>query len=393
MTERDFLLALDEDPDDVDTARVYADWLEDQGETARSQLLRVTLDLEWAPSRHTQSESLYERQGTLQAEIEKKWTDFKKWNKVVSLRWENGIPRLGISDSLPTPRRLRGLPEFPSLTKLSTSTIPMPDSLAALAERTSFHILSLSFRLKDLAPLAGLTDLKGLSFYHAHIGDEELGQLRGLTELRILDLTDCGITDAGMANLAAFPLLERLRLGSTRTTDVGLQHLRSLRHLKELSLTDTAITDAGLENLRDLRQLTRLRLSGTEITDAGIQHLAGLTNLRDLDIAITRATAAGFDTLLGLKKLRQLRLCELAGINDTTMQRLVALPELRDLDLGRTEVTRYNLGRLATQLPNLRRVRMDATLGLEEQYREGRELRAFLAHMEEANLLVDIDYE
>jgi uncharacterized protein (TIGR02996 family) len=366
MTERDFLRAIHDDPEDPDTFRVYADWLEDHGEAARGQLIRTEVDLLWSPSRHSQADAMYKQSAELQKRIEKTWSAFKKWKNAFTLRWRNGLPGEAGCGEMPSARRLRALPDFPSVTKLSTSGIPTPEEWELLAERTDLRVLSPS-AAPDFDALARLTSLPGFVCPYREMVEEDLDRLRPLQQLRLLDCNDLPLTDAGLARLVSFPLLERLRLYHSPITDAGLEHLAGLRHLKELDLSSTPITDAGLQRLSHLRELTVLILDETQIT------------------------AASLDVLVGFTKLRRLVLNSVPSINDTNVTRLTELPELIDLELRRTHVTRYNLRNLAGQFPKLKRVRMETNLGPGDQ--EEREIAAFLVDMEAARLLVEIDYE
>jgi uncharacterized protein (TIGR02996 family) len=52
MTERDFLRAIKARPDDDLLRRVFADWLEENGQPERAELIRLQLDREGLPPGH-----------------------------------------------------------------------------------------------------------------------------------------------------------------------------------------------------------------------------------------------------------------------------------------------------------------------------------------------------
>jgi uncharacterized protein (TIGR02996 family) len=366
MTELDFLRAIHDDPDDPETYLVYADWLEDQGESTRAQLIRADLDYDWSPGRHSQAEALSQQAEALRNQVEKSWADFKKWKRLFNLRWRWGLPSEARSGPLPSARRIRALPEFPWLTTLSMEEAPTPEEWDLLAQRSSLHTLFLT-GTAAFEPIARLTEVRGLHSFYAGPTDADLERLAPLGQLRILDLDASAITDAGLSHLMSFPLLERLRLCVAKITDAGLDYLARLRHLKELDLGSTSITDAGLRKL------------------------SALTGLRDLDVGESRVTSASLDVLVGFKNLRRLGVGSVPGIDDRTVLRLAELPWLVDLDLRRTDVTRYNLRNAASKFPKLKRVRMEASMGIEG--RDSTEIEAFHLDMEAARLLVQLDYE
>lgn len=366
MTERDFLRAIDEEPDEPDTYLVYADWLEEHGEDARARLIRLEAKREWSRLDGEEARENWEAINRTKTQAERSWPDLKKWRKAFDVRWKLGVPRVIACGDMPTTRVMQKLPELFSLTTLSTCSTPTPEELAVLAERCGLHTISFT-AMPDLDALGRLTELHGVSFYEVSVNDpyiiEHLGPLK---KLRYLRFCEAPIHDDGAAHLASFPLMERLYLSSEDLTDAALDHLVGLRHLKELDL------------------------SGARITDAGLAKLAGLKNLTRLNVGNTGVTVASLDLLLKFKKLRWLGLGRVDGIDDNNVLRLAKLPELRFLDLARTGVTRYNLRRV-TDFPRLKRVHLEGSMDAEKN--EKWELRAFREDMKARDLLVDIDWE
>lgn len=365
MTERDFLRVIDEEPDEPDTYVVYADWLEEQGEEARARLIRLEAQRAWSRLDGEEARANWEAIQQTQEQIERSWSDLKKWRKVFDVRWKIGVPRVIACGDMPDPRAVRKLPELLSLTTLSTYSMPTPEHLAVLAERGGVHTISFTV-MPDLDALARLTELQGVSFYEVTVNDPNvIERLLPLKKLRDLRFSEAPINDEGAAHLASLPLLERLSLYSEDITDAALDHMARLKHLKELGL------------------------NGTPITDAGVVKLAGLKNLTSLEIGRARVTAASLDVILKFKKLRKLVIADMKGIDDTNVMRLAKLPLLRYLDLGRTGATRYHLRRVTT-FPRLRYLRVEADMdGRSDQ----READAFREDMAAHNLLVDIDWE
>src|SRR5215471_8027728 len=72
-TEDDFVQALLDDPDDYTTRLVFADWLEEHGNAARAEFLRVQTELaRWVPDLRRRTE-LLARQRQLLAEHGTEW--------------------------------------------------------------------------------------------------------------------------------------------------------------------------------------------------------------------------------------------------------------------------------------------------------------------------------
>jgi uncharacterized protein (TIGR02996 family) len=402
MTEQDFLKAIHDDPDALEHYLVFADWLEEQGESKRAQLIRLEIDREKPTEDTAQKERLAAEATKLQGECAASWPAYQQWRKVFSFQWRRGLPSTAVP-ARPTRRRdqvkvsvLRSLPGFPYLTTLETNEVPAPALLAPLVERTSFHTLRFHYRsaISDdqVQTVGQLTQLRGLVLEDMPVTGAGLAHLEPLRQLRSLNLTHTQVGDAGISHLRGMSGLEELRLWDTPITDAGLEHLRDLRQLKVLDLAFTQVTDAGLEHLRGLQQLKVLNLSDTHVTAAGLEWLRGLSQLTSLNVNWTQIGTDPIDTLVQFQRLRTLKLAGVTAIDDTNVMRLAALPDLEELDLSETGVTRYRLHRLLA-FPRLKRVRLRTSLGIVESAVEMREIETFLQDMREGNLLVDIDYE
>jgi uncharacterized protein (TIGR02996 family) len=374
MTEKDFLSAIIDEPDARAHSLVYADWLEEQGETVRARLIRIALGQEQLFWRHPRHSALAKEATKLQAKCKASWPAYKKWQKVFAMTWKRGLPTTAtVNHERPVPlAELRKLPEFPWLTTLSTRVTPTPDFVAQFAERTSFQELQFE--------------------YGARPDDEAVRAVAQLPQVRRLSLVEGRITDAGLEHLRPLKELKALFLSSTSIGDDGADRLRSFPHLEELGLQQTQITDEGLKAVSGLSKLRALDLSYTQITDAGLKSLRKLSQLRSLDISSTQIKGDPLDTLVKFKHLRFLGLHELAGVNDDNVMRLAEFPELEELDLSRTSVTRYRLRRLL-KLPKLKKIRMEASLAISGESVEMREVEAFLQDFQDSNVFIELDME
>ena len=126
--------------------------------------------------------------------------------------------------------------------------------------------------IKDLSPLAGLTNLTWLNLSQNNITD--LLPLAELTNLIWLDIGGNNLSNilpvSGLINLTA------LRLWRNNIEDIS--PVADLTHLTELNLDHNNISN--ISPLAGLTHLTELHLPGNYITD--ISSLSGLTNLKTL---------------------------------------------------------------------------------------------------------------
>jgi uncharacterized protein (TIGR02996 family) len=365
MTERDFLQAIEDDPDDVGNHLVYADWLEDQGEEDRARLIRLAVELEAARRRSSPYDEQWRQVDAQCKKVLKSWAVARKWSKHFTLGWHLGVPNSLGCHEMPSIRALNALPEIPSFTLLRTGTPPSPEALAALRERGGVRRLDISHQTPDFEALALLTDLEGLGFNGYAIPETGLAALTPLKKLRSLNLYDSPISDSGAALLREFSLLEELDLARTDITDATLEHVGQFMRLRRLSLEDNLITDAGL------------------------RCLAGLKGLTHLNVNETRLTEGSLDVLLTFKKLKSLGLGRLSWVKDSTVTRFAVLRDLRELDLRRSGVTRYNLKRTLKRFGKLKHVRMEGSL----DESDSDEVRAFKEDMRESDYFVEMDFE
>jgi putative heme-binding domain-containing protein len=198
----------------------------------------------------------------------------------------------------------------------------------------------------DLTHLAGLRNVRALSFPHSDLCDGDLVHLKKLTNLESLDLGQTQITDEGLKHLKAMTNLQTLRLlSSSEVSDAAIKNLKGLTNLRELDLTGISISDAGLRHLQGLTKLQGLSLRG-HFTDAGLKFLKGMTNLQTLNLRSPSITDAGLTHLKGLTNLRSLYLCE-AKVLGNGFEHLRGMAGLRELQLCRTRVSEASLKHLA----------------------------------------------
>jgi uncharacterized protein (TIGR02996 family) len=377
MDEQAFLNEIFAHPESDDALRVYADWLEDRGETDRARLIRVELERRALPAGDPRDSELMREQ----SELERRWLTLRvpaALRKKFYFHYHRALAGAEVrGDVEPTAADMRALGRLPDVkTLIDFDRLPTP-VLAQLSHCPNIQCLKYDDRreltAEDWQAITAMTQVQSLllSGDGDRITDEDVRQLSAMTQLKELDLSGMAISDAGAA------------------------HLKNLKNLEVLKLAGDyyekgRFTDAGLQDVSSLRKLRVLDLARTGITDAGLPHLLALKALTHLDLGRTRIKGDPVPVLLRLKKLRSLGLEELA-IDDDNVKELTRLPALRELDLRNTNVTRF---RLAALLPKTKwkSIRLETSLAIYGTH-EQRELDAFEAYCREIDVFVEVDQE
>lgn len=205
-----------------------------------------------------------------------------------------------------------------ALTQLNLSGSDVTDAdLLSLGEMTNLEELTLpcSSAISDITPVAGLTNLKRLSF----TGDwgssspvsniTDFSPIAGLTGLTRLDLVVSSSTD--LSFLSGLTELTILRLmGNVTTDDLGA--LRGLTKLQELRVSGNGLKSAaGIEGMTEMRNLRIDDSAGTFYME-DLSPLSGMTKLETL-----RLDANGLKSFRGMENLTNLRQAEFYGDNST----------------------------------------------------------------------------
>jgi uncharacterized protein (TIGR02996 family) len=289
MSQQEGLLqGILESPNDDAPRLVYADWLEEQGQDARADFIRVQCELYHLPSEaRRERNKLEKREQLLLRDQRDTW--------LAPLR-----PALGGSE----PKFERGFIQeiCVDLGALSDAEVAR---VAGDPELVLLPWLAQHRRLRGvgwepawmrlLAACPRLSGLTCLDFSNQELHDEAIVTLVGspyLTGLRELHLGFCFIGDAAVEAIARsrnLPALTTLDLGGDTndgysSNDIGpegaavIARSRRLAGLTTLSLFfNFNVGDSGLRALlssRYLKQVTSLDLSGTGLTDDGVRALA-----------------------------------------------------------------------------------------------------------------------
>jgi uncharacterized protein (TIGR02996 family) len=283
--EEAFLADICEHPDDDAPRLIYADWLEEHGQSERAEFIRVQLELARLSEDAPHWPRLKSREAALREEYEAAWTEplsdlIPTSDTPFSPRYEfrrgfieflqlegDAFVRRGADYFARTPLREIWLPEqeeydalasCPHLARLSTLNL----TCARLSAEFSPDVLISSPYLCGLTdfylrndPDMGCLDRSGLVV---------LATTPHLNRLRTLDLSSNWIGDEGVEIVArahCLSGLEHLHLGQSDIGDAGVRMLAAtpaLSNLRSLDLEGNPIGEAGLRALLKSRYLKRL---------------------------------------------------------------------------------------------------------------------------------------
>lgn len=184
--------------------------------------------------------------------------------------WDTKVESIASLSGLVNLEKLGIYPEF-------DTELP-DDALASLANFTKLQDLYLSNEAISDATvkrLSNLKDLRKLDITVGNVEDEEsLAALAGLKQLKSLSFHGGKLSDAVLRHLAGLENLETLNFHVDRGTGDGFKHLQGLGALKYVYINGKAVTDDGIAHLSTLKGLRTIMSQGSEITKAGAERLA-----------------------------------------------------------------------------------------------------------------------
>jgi uncharacterized protein (TIGR02996 family) len=313
MTDaRDFLAAIIDRPDDDLPRLVFADYLDETGDEARAEFIRVQCELARLPADHPARPALTAREKGLLAAHKLDWVvpeveshqEFRRgFVEFVRITAEGLIRAAG--------RLFRAAP----VRALRVQNIEgFADTVARLPELARVESLDLTNTSFDTAQRllwdAPLTSLRRLTVCNAQVWPERLQALaRSPVAGRLHGLNVSGnpLTDEGAQVLAAEPAFAGLRELAARRDGVWYE--------QRIHGAGTA----ALAGSRTLAGLRRLDLAGQAVGDSGLVALARSPNsarLTDLDLSangLGETGPAGFEALVESPHLRHLTRLRLGG--------------------------------------------------------------------------------
>jgi uncharacterized protein (TIGR02996 family) len=339
--DRPFLAAILDAPDDDAPRLVYADWLDEHGDSARAEFIRLDIQLARTPLTNPDQPALKRRASELLQPHFQEWVD--RLPQFPGVHWEAFTRGFVSVVKFETPDAYfdHAAEVFAAapIREVRLHNFHWQDC-PRLAESRSLrraHVLDLNdgngiankgaealFRSEHLANVTQLLLGKNLLGSAGARAVAEAPYMRGLTRLR-LERND--MYDDGLRFLAASKRLTLLRIldvSRTRTGDPGVEALarsRGLRRLQYLDLSSNHVTDEGVRSLagsENMTELTALFLHSNSITDAGVAALAQspqLARLQQLFLRNNLIRDAGAEALARSPYLEHLRELYVGGNN------------------------------------------------------------------------------
>ncbi len=325
------LQAIRATPDDDAPRLVYADWLQQQGQAERAQLVRTQLQRAQLPRWDPQHLRLELAERAILADHEQRWrSELPALEDVV---W--GSYRRGFVDRVGFRRDVSELAE----------------DLQVAAEHLPLTGIAVCWpRLSDAPPLERLPGVRRLIVYGAMMREEDLQWLLDaplLTALHTLDLVDSGMGDRALGQLLASDRLaglHTLRVPLSRAGDPVVSRLVNATGLTGLTALDLSVATSD--------ELGSGGRDEPTLSGRGVEALAqwpGLLQLRSLDLSGHQIEAEGLAALLASPLIANLQqLCvrnitfgtlrgAFAGANPALRLQVLNISENRDLDLATAE--------------------------------------------------------
>jgi len=266
---RTLLKAIFAHPEDDALRLIYSDWLDEHGDSARADFIRLQLRLARLPIYDPRLSELIDQERAMLRSNEQNW--FSELPSLSGVTW--GAFERGFVESA----------EF--------------DDVHSFLRQAEAVI--------DLIPLreARFLDLTPITLAH-------LASSRQLSRIKALDLSHHGLTDKEIGTLLRSPNvtgLEVLDLDYNEIGDEGLQILsesRFLNELRELKLSRNNYHGFGIQLLaesQNVENIVTLDVSKNMIGRLGTMALTkanGLNSLRELSLAATNLDSSGVESLL-----------------------------------------------------------------------------------------------
>ena len=320
-------------PDDDATRLIYADWLDDRGDSARAEFIRVQVERRKKSVEDGRYRDLLTREEALVQEYEARWR--AELPALEGVNWEDFsggfVEAVFVNDVEVFLRHAAALFAVAPIRRLQVGHIDAADAL----------------RLSECADLSRLTELNlGNNPTLGPVGLQTLSRSPHLTNLRALLLHYNDLGNGTVEHLAQSPFLfrlEELYLSGNHLVDRDVGLLldgANWSNLAELDLRDNRIGDAGAEAIGDslgLRALSTLYLVNNRIGPAGAISLAWAENLPRLARLYLNYNlleddgAIGFAASPSRSALRELDLRQ-AGIRDEGGMALAGSDLLDGLD-------------------------------------------------------------
>jgi uncharacterized protein (TIGR02996 family) len=280
--EEGFLQAVSEQPEDDAPRLIYADWLDENGEAAFAEFIRVQCEL----ARHQQED---DRWLELKIREEELWKQLEpRWRAQLVPRWGKDIfPPLRLSHfrrglveggavTVETDVFVREAPGWIFLLGIGNFTPggAMCDDFFACPQLWRVRAMNCErcnvqdSAMQGFAQARHFHNLRQIDFFRNYIGPAGIAAFArcpSLTNLTDLDLTENRLGPEGAAALVSSPVcrgLVSLGLSNNHIGDAGAQAVASSPHLvnlRRLVLDNNGITRAGAEAVRSSPYLAHIQ--------------------------------------------------------------------------------------------------------------------------------------
>jgi uncharacterized protein (TIGR02996 family) len=237
-----FLRAIAEHPDDDLPRLVYADWLDEHGDPARAEFIRVQCELARAPTDPPRRTELLAREHELRTAHAHVW--LAEWQGLRGVAWGNF--ERGFVDTF----HVGAVSEFVLSSEQALRAVPVCRLSLRSARTSDLRTLVSSPVMAYLPALS----VDGCNFGNA--GAEVLAAAPAARSLRRLSLTRDQIGDRGTQALAESPHLaglQSLDLVGNRIGDTGAEALAAATGWDHLTHLDVAENPIGREGMAVLR--------------------------------------------------------------------------------------------------------------------------------------------
>jgi uncharacterized protein (TIGR02996 family) len=351
-TDRAFLAAILEAPDDDAPRLIYADWLDEQGESDRAEFIRLQVREARMASDDPERPGVHARAEYLGRIHHVEWAN--RLPQFEGVHWEVFHRGFFVAARFDHPDHF-----FDHAEEVFAAN---PVQELRLHQFNNTH----APRLADAAQLRGVRTLDlndGNKI--ANLGTEALMESRHLGKLTDLRLGRNGLGSAGVRAIAMSSYarsLRRLRIERNDLYD-GLRYIAESRALTKLQQLDMDRTLTGADSVEFLartklvRNLRVLHLSHNPITDRGVIALTkseAMANVRDLFLNGSQITDAGAAALASSPHLLSLEWLDLRHnqIRDDGALALLRSPHLdqiRELNLGDNRISDWAADQLRSR--------------------------------------------
>jgi uncharacterized protein (TIGR02996 family) len=296
-THHDFLQTIIASPDDDAPRLVFADWIEEAGDSDRAEFIRLQCEI----ARISDDDPRRKRLITRERELLRQYY----------VAWQRDLPQLeevtwgGFDRGFVGAVRVESAEAFTHQVDAIFAAAPIGEvrfhrifsdgakRIALTPQLGRIHVLDLedgnvigtagAQALADSPYIAGLTSLKLRGNAIGPAGARALATAAHLGPLRELNFDHNAIYDEGVQAIVDSPRmhrLERLSLGWTQCGETAARSIAStayLAHLYWLYLSGNQLGDGGMEALSESKRLAGLQemfLEGNRIGDRGAEALA-----------------------------------------------------------------------------------------------------------------------